>query len=268
MRSLVQLVSPLRRVALAALIAPPLLLTMAAQGDGCAANSKSEVPDVTGRWDIAYDDAIDVTIKIGGAVYKETVGASGGAVTIDHQGQPFTFDLDCARPEIVCPSEAWPAQVSVRQDNAHFQHRMIVTLPMQTCSGELVQPAPGVACGLGTDNPECEPVCEGDVVIENKEAFGAIGETGETFRLFLGAGIATNGINCALLAASVADANLETVQSRGGVWEAVAMNAGQVTTAYAGACLWAGDPDADGNLEALVLSASVELQTGFAGTKR
>ena len=91
-----------------------------------------------------------------------------------------------------------------------------------------------------------------------------IGETGETFRLFLGGGIATNGINCALLAGAVADAELVT---DGGPdedsWIATAMQAGLVTVGYAGGCLWAGDPDMDAQLEALVIGASITFRTGF-----
>jgi len=37
---------------------------------------------------------------------------------------------------------------------------------------------------------------------------------------------------------------------------------------YAGGCLWAGDPDMDGELEAIVLGASVTFQTGFTGVRQ
>ena len=48
-----------------------------AQGDGCAANSRSPAPDVAGSWDITYDDMLDVEIRIGGAVYNEVLVSSG-----------------------------------------------------------------------------------------------------------------------------------------------------------------------------------------------
>ena len=86
--------------------------------------------------------------------------------------------------------------------------------------------------------------------------------------LFLGAGVATNGFNCALLAVSVADADLITV---GGPdeesWEAEEMAAGLVTVAYAGGCLFAGNIDSDPALEALVIGASIKFTTGFTGTR-
>lgn len=78
----------------------------------------------------------------------------------------------------------------------------------------------------GTENPDCDEICDGEVTVRNQERFGVIGEAGNSFRLFLGAGIATNGFNCALLAASIADATLVTegsqwrrmVRHRDGEW--------------------------------------------------
>ena len=249
------------------LLSAALPFAMGAKGDGCAANSRTPAPDVEGTWAIEYDDMLDVEITIGGTVYQESLGAQGGIIRITHDGQPLEFDLDCDRPEILCPSEAWPETVTAEQRNDTFEHRMIVTLPTQSCDGNLVEPDQS-ECGLGTVNEDCDMVCDGNVIVRDVERFGVIGESGDTFRLFLGAGVATNGINCALLAASIADANLETI---GGPdddqWVATEMTAGLVTVGYAGGCLWAGDPDMDGELEALVLGASVVFRTGFTGVK-
>jgi hypothetical protein len=240
---------------------------MGARGDGCAAGSRSAAPDVTGEWRIAYDDTIGVEVTIGGAVYTAELGAQGGSFTIDHAGQPLTFALDCARADVLCPSESWPSQVSVEQRSVQYQHQMIVTLPRQECQGSLVAADPD-ECGAGTDNPDCDAICTGDIVVRDREVFGVIGEAGDSFRLYLGGGIATNGINCALLGWSVADADLGTVGSAETEdWEAIAMDRGLVTVGYAGGCLWAGDPNMDGELEALVLGASVKFTTGFVGDK-
>ena len=239
-----------------------------AQGDGCAASSRSPAPDVTGWWDVAYDDTLDVEIRIGSSVYTRELGPQGGVIDLTHEGRPLRFDLACSRPEILCPSEAWPAAVRAEQRDVGFEHRMYVTLPMQRCTGAREAPAPGT-CGEGTDNPDCDDVCTGEVVTEEHETFGVIGERGESFRLYLGGGIASNGFNCALLGWSVADAALRTVGSaEGGDWEAIAMDAGVVEIGYAGGCLWAGDPDLDGDLEALVAGASVKLTTGFTADRR
>src|SRR4051812_2323587 len=107
-----------------ALITVALPLMTAAQGDGCAAGSTSPAPDVAGVWNIDYDDRIGVEVKIGGAVYTEELGAAGGSITIDHDGTPYTFELDCARPDIVCPSEAWPSRVVIEQRNTAREHQM------------------------------------------------------------------------------------------------------------------------------------------------
>ncbi|MCG8425501.1 MAG: hypothetical protein MJE77_47085 [Proteobacteria bacterium] len=37
-------------------------------GDGCAVNSRSPAPDLSGEWTISYDDTLDVEVRIGGAV--------------------------------------------------------------------------------------------------------------------------------------------------------------------------------------------------------
>ena len=62
------------------------------------------------RWGIQYDDTIGVEVKIGGAVYNAELGAAGGTSRSTTPGKPYTFDLDCARPDVVCPSEAWPTR--------------------------------------------------------------------------------------------------------------------------------------------------------------
>jgi hypothetical protein len=246
-------------------ITAALPMMMGAQGDGCAAGSKSPAPDVRGTWGITYDDTIGVEVKIGGAVYNAELGATGGQITINHQGKPYTFGLDCARPEIVCPSEAWPSRVVVEQRDVERQHQMIVNLPSASCSGPLTKPAPGT-CGAGTSNPNCDLICDSDVTVKSRETFGVIGEAGNSFRLYLGAGIVTNGINCALLGYSLADADLETVGTKGEDWEATEMTAGLVTIGYAGACVFAGPMD--GATQAALVGAEVKFTTGFSGEKQ
>jgi hypothetical protein len=255
----------MRTLHLAYLMIPLLPLAMGAQGDGCAAGSTSPAPDVRGTWNVAYDDTIGVEVTIGGAVYNAQLGAGGGAFTINHNGKPYTFNLDCSRPDIVCPSEAWPSEVVVEQRDVMHQHQMVVDLPQATCSAPLTEPAPGT-CGTGTNNPNCDLVCGGDVTVKTAQAFGVIGEAGDSFRLYLGGGIVTNGINCAMLGYSVADADLVTTGSKGSNWEATRMNAGLVTIGYSGACLFAGT--VDGTNQALLVGAEVKFTTGFTGAKQ
>ncbi len=242
---------------------PALPLIMGAQGDGCAAGSSSPAPDVRGTWSIAYDDMIGVEVKIGGATYSAELGAQGGRFTINHAGKPYTFDLDCARADVVCPSEAWPTKVVVEQRDLGHQHQMVVNLPSAQCASELTQPAPG-NCGVGTSNPNCDLICGGNITIRTAKAFGVIGEAGDSFRLYLGGGVVTNGINCAMLGYSVADADLGTTGAGGETWEATQMKAGLVTMGYAGACLFAG---ATSDMSTLV-GAELKFTTGFTGAKQ
>lgn len=253
----------------AALLVPVL---MGAKGEGCGGGdntifSKSPAPDMAGTWLVSYDDRLDVEITLGGATYTAQLGAQGGMVEIDHEGQPFTFNLDCAREEVVCPSEVWPAEVSFRQDNAIYPHRVWLQVPDQQCDGDLVDPDPA-ECGPDTNNPECDPVCQGEVTTTTKEAFGTIDEAGENFDVALGVGAASNGVNCLLVGGSYVDGALETEgTSDDGDWEAVG-STGDVITIYTGGCLWAGDPNVDGQTEALVLAASVRFATGYSASKR
>jgi hypothetical protein len=250
---------------LAFLSLPLLPLTMGAQGDGCAAGSTSAAPDVRGTWSIDYDNAIDVEVKIGGAVYSHELGAQGGSFTITHQGRPLTFDLDCSRPDVVCPGEAWPNQVVVEQRDVVHEHQMVVNLPTASCDRALTQPAPGT-CGSGTSNPSCDLVCGGDITVHANAAFGVIGESGDSFRLYLGGGMVTNGINCAMLGYSVADATLVTTGKGTEAWAATSMQAGLVTIGYAGGCLFAGAAP-DGTTQALLAGAELKFTTGFTGAR-
>lgn len=251
----------------AALILVAPFLMGAKGGCGGAAFSKTDAPDVSGTWNIAYDDKLGVEVTVGGKVYKQDLGAAGGKFTINHEGKPIEFNLDCSRPEVVCPSEAWPKQVKIEQRSAEYDHQMVVTLPLQSCSGKLVEPAPG-KCGDGTSNPKCEKVCDGTVTVKSTEHFGVIEEDGSRFSFLLGAGVASNGVNCILLGISTVNADLvNTGSAATDNWTSTGMKNGVVTAGYAGGCLWAGDPNGDKQIEALVLGAAVKFTTGFTGAR-
>jgi hypothetical protein len=256
-----------KRLALVAVIAAFAPLTMGARGScGGPLTSTDPAPDVEAGWAIAYDDTLAVSISIGGATYDAVLPPEGGTVMVEHGGFTIPFTLDCTRPEIVCPSEAWPDMVTASQREAEYPHRMWVTIPQQSCSGETHAPAMN-ECGDGTLNPECAEVCDGEVVTTSVDTFGLINEPGTRFDLLLGGGIATNGVNCVLLGISAAHADLATTGSAETEdWVATDMQNGEVVTAYAGGCLWA-ETSADMDLQALVLGASVTFRTGFTGTR-
>ena len=260
-----------RIVTLAALALVPIL-AMGADGErasGCdTLKDDPTIPDTTGTWDIQYDDTLTVELAIGGATYVSTVGAGGGVIVFDDvNGQPLTFDLDCAREDVLCPTEVWPQTVTISQEPDGFDALVKVDLPSQTCDGEMVE-APADRCGEGTHNPACEDVCDGEMVTVVAETLGVVNSTGPKISVFLGAGAASNGINCALLGLSVAEASISTTGSAGhDTLTATSFDNGEVKTGYAGGCLWADDLDDDGELEALVLGASIVFKTGFTGTR-
>jgi hypothetical protein len=236
---------------------------------GCGAlASQSDAPDMTGDWDVEYADNLSVKIGIGGATYTSEIAATGGVIEIEHDGKPIKFELDCAREEVVCPSEAWPLEFTAEHRSDKYPHQVTITLPGQECDGELVSPEAS-ECGEGTNNPDCQDICDGEIIVGPTERLGVISENGDYFDMLLGAGVASNGINCALLGVSVAKADLVTEEGhRMGDWDATAMENGEVKVGYAGGCLWADDVDGDADLEALVLGASIEFTTDFDATKR
>ena len=145
---------------------------------------------------------------------------------------------------------------------------MWVKIPTQACAGKLVQPA-ATECGAGTVNPDCKPVCDGDVTTGSADAFGVIAEDGASFDLLLGGGVVTNGYNCALLGISWAHAGLVNTGAASTMnWESTSMSDGQIKTAYAGGCIWAGDPNMDGKTAALLVGATVEITNGFTAHKQ
>jgi hypothetical protein len=189
----------------------------------------------------------------------------GGVVEIEHEGQPFTFELDCASEDVLCPSEAWPAVVEAEQRDENYPHQVHIILPAQECSGELREPEPD-ECGRGTPNPDCEDVCDGEMLTKERPLLGSISEDGEAFDILLGAGIATNGINCGLLGVSIARGDLVTEQDER-AWTVEGMDNGEIITGYSGACLWADDVDMDGDLEAAALGATLTFTTGFSAER-
>jgi hypothetical protein len=246
------------------MVSAAIPFAMGAKGGCGPIDSTEAAPDVTGNWAVQYDSTMTIDVTIEGAVYHQTLPAAGGMVAITHKGVPLTFNVDCARPEVVCPSELWPTQVAIDQHDAMYPHRMWVQIPLQQCSGTEQAPDPS-QCGAGTLNPDCKPVCTGTVATTTTDAFGVIADDGASFDLLLGAGVASNGLNCALLGVSVAHAGLvDTGSAADNNWKATQMSGGTITTGYAGGCVWVDDSSATS--KALVVGAQVVLQSGFTAS--
>ena len=259
--------SSLVRVALfcAVLLSMPLLLGQS--GGGCATTSMDPAPDMTGTWNITYDDTFMVEINIGGAIYTQELGVVGGVINLTHEGTPLTFMLDCSLPQIVCPSESLPATVTASHRDEDFPHRVYITITKTECMGTLVDPDP-MECGADTLNPGCEQVCDGEVGPVDTDLYGEINVAGDRYNVLLGGGAATNGLNCALLSLSVANADLVTSGSaEDGSWRVESLENGVITTGYAGGCIWIDDVDMDADLEASVVGATVTVRTGFTAAR-
>jgi hypothetical protein len=76
--------------------------------------------DVTGNYDLTYDNKLRMQLNIGGAVREVTQTGYGGIADFGtYNGQPVTLDLTqfCAKPEVKCPSEQFWAKVAIDQPN-------------------------------------------------------------------------------------------------------------------------------------------------------
>ncbi|MBL8955053.1 MAG: hypothetical protein JNK82_30030 [Myxococcaceae bacterium] len=76
--------------------------------------------DVTGNYDLTYDDSLHMQLNIGGAVREVTQQGYGGVADFGtYNGQPVRLDLTqfCAKPEVKCPSEQFWAKVAIDQPN-------------------------------------------------------------------------------------------------------------------------------------------------------
>lgn len=97
-------------------IAVGMALLVSACGKGRAGDVAT---DFAGTWDVTYDDAIDVDVRIGGTVQRVRIGEQGGRVALADGGVGFT--VDCSRPELVCPSEIWPRELRLTDPHGFEQ---------------------------------------------------------------------------------------------------------------------------------------------------
>jgi len=89
-----------------------LLASLAGCGKGIAG---SLAPDFAGLWDITYDDSVRVEFALGEQQISARVDEGGGRVAVRDAGVALDFEVDCTRPELVCPSEVWPRELSLQK---------------------------------------------------------------------------------------------------------------------------------------------------------
>jgi len=81
---------------------------------GCAKTyAAAPRPDLSGVWDVAYDDYIDAELRIGETVHHARLPRQGGRLVAAGHDLTVELDVDCARDELLCPNEVWPGELSL-----------------------------------------------------------------------------------------------------------------------------------------------------------
>jgi hypothetical protein len=96
------------------------MLALGALGAGCGKTAASDLgPDFAGTWDVTYDDALDFELRLPGQVQRAQLGELGGQFSLRDAGAGMELDVDCTRPELVCPAEVWPRELQLEQALGH-----------------------------------------------------------------------------------------------------------------------------------------------------
>ena len=80
--------------------------------------STAEARDVSGNYTLTYDNKLKIKLDVAGAVREVNQEGYGGIVDFGMvNGSPTTLDLTafCAKPEVLCPSEAFWSKVAITQ---------------------------------------------------------------------------------------------------------------------------------------------------------
>lgn len=239
--------------------------------------SGDPAPDLRGDWDVTYDDSIEIEIDIGGEIVTGNVGGTGGTFEFGYDGETYTFELNCEEPAVVCPSEVFPATVTLEQrefeDRPHQVHMPTVET---NCVGSTRLPDHAAGECDDVEIPCDEEICEGMVTETTRAALGSIsaptaevGDTPEyTFSLALGGrvtGFVTTYGACVGIAGASADANVDytgTYDPESNNMTATGLSDGEVVLAFGGACFFAGG-SGSGAAAAALAGATVTIRTGF-----
>ena len=104
----------------------PLLSALVAvvalsSGAGCAKTyAAAPRPDLSGVWDVAYDDYLDAELRIGERVQRIRLGRDGGRLVASDGSLPIELEIDCSREELVCPNEVWPSELTLNNRAGDF----------------------------------------------------------------------------------------------------------------------------------------------------
>jgi hypothetical protein len=70
-------------------------------------------PSVAGTWDTLFDDVIDVSADVEGEEPQARIAAQGGRVAFHDAGAFVELEIDCSRPELICPQELLPRELQL-----------------------------------------------------------------------------------------------------------------------------------------------------------
>lgn len=224
------------------LAAAPLLVAILACGGGTGGpadtSSTSGEQDVRGVYAVEWSDQLTIRLDIGGAVQEVTAGPDEVVTFNAPDGSPLEIDLAayCADPGVVCPSEAWPANVAIDQDSPE------VTSDLHTLRAWDAD-APGSVVSGAVDHRS------------DQLLFGLDGASG-------------GASNCAALAISLAGGTFaypgvdtaDTAESAGvtnGAGGPDGIVDGGVAIGWAGVCAWSG----------LAVAATLSIETPYEATR-
>jgi len=119
---------PERRGRSKALVATALVAL--AGSSGCTKSfAAAPRPDLSGVWDVVYDDYLDATLRVGERVQRIRLGRDGGHVVASDSKVTIELDIDCSRDELLCPNEVWPGELALTNRVGDFdddgEHLMV-----------------------------------------------------------------------------------------------------------------------------------------------
>ena len=97
-------------------VALALLVLLGACGRGRAGDLAS---GIDGTWDVTYDDALDVTVRLAEQPITSRVAGQSGRVAMADGGVDFA--IDCGRSDLICPTEVWPRELRLGDYTGELQ---------------------------------------------------------------------------------------------------------------------------------------------------
>lgn len=204
--------------------------------------------DVRGLYAVSWSDTFTVRLDVGGAVQESTTDADGIVTFNAPDGTPLELDLAawCADPTVNCPSEAWPANLAINEDDPavkmdlHSLHAWDADWPAQIVDGLVDHRTDALLFGLdggSGSSGDCGAV--------------AVSLAGGTF------------VYADALGADTADTAAGTGDApdfSGGVATAggpVGIDDGKVALGWLGVCAWSG----------LAVAATLSVETEFTAVR-